>query len=215
MNHRRGFTLLEMLLAIALAGMLLVGLNTFIFSMGELWGRQSEGRLFELHTRAVTRWVGDQLHEAVLPPAARLDREPISVVEIRTRGSGTDNLLTYEQREPNRLMSWPDSPLPDVVCSLQVRERQGLMLLWHSRLETKFSDDPPRETVISPWVTGMSYDYYDADLKRWRTETTFRRGDNRELLVPQRLHLQFSYGGMTRETLIAVPTTVAEGQPNF
>lgn len=215
MNSRRGFTLLEMLLAIALAGMLLVGLNTFVFSMGELWGRQSEGRLFELHTRAVTRWVGNQLRESVQPPAARLDREPIGVVEIRTRGSGTDNLLTYEQREPNRLMSWPDSPLPDVVCSLQVRERQGLMLLWHSRLETKFSDDPPRETVISPWVTGLSYDYYDADLKRWRTETTFRRGDNRELLVPQRLRLQFTYGGMTRETMIAVPTTSAEGQPNF
>ncbi|QYM78340.1 prepilin-type N-terminal cleavage/methylation domain-containing protein [Horticoccus luteus] len=214
MNGRRGFTLLEMLLALALTGLLFVGLNTFIFSMGELWGRQSEGRLFELHTRAVSRWVGNQLREAVLPPPARLDREPISVVEIRTRGSGTDNLITYELRQPNRLMSWPDNPLPDVVCSLQVREREGLVLLWHSRLEMKFSDDPPRETIISPWVTGLSYDYYDADLKRWRTETSFRRGDNSEMLVPQRLRLKFTYGGMTRESMIAIPTS-AEGQPNF
>lgn len=214
MSARRGFTLLELLLALALATMLLVGLNTFIFSMGELWGRQSEVRLFELHTRAVTRWLEGELRAAAMPPPGRSDRDPIGVTEVRTRGNGTDNMITYERRESGRLLSWPDSPLPDVVCSLQVREREGLVLLWHSRLETKFSDDPPRETIVSPLVSGFSYDYYDPELKQWRTETTFRRGDNSELLVPQRLHVKFTYGGMTRESLISIPT-MGEGQPNF
>ena len=33
---RRGFTLLEIMLAMALVALLLVALNTFVFSMGEL-----------------------------------------------------------------------------------------------------------------------------------------------------------------------------------
>lgn len=214
MKRARGFTLLELLLAMALAALLLVGLNTFVFSMGELWGRQAEPRLFELHVRAVSRWLQSELREAAMPPPGRSDRDPIAVTEVRTRGAGSDNMLTYEKREPGRLLSWPDAPLPDVVCSWQVREREGLVLLWHSRLETKFSDDPPRETIVSPWVSGFSYDYYDADLKQWRTETSFRRGDNSQLLVPQRLRVKFTYGGMTREALITIPT-LGEGQPNF
>ena len=49
---RRGFTLLELLLAMALAATVLIGLNTFVFSMGELWGRGGDVRLFDRHVRA-------------------------------------------------------------------------------------------------------------------------------------------------------------------
>lgn len=38
---RRGFTLLEALISLALLSVLMVTLNSFLFSMGELWG---EGR---------------------------------------------------------------------------------------------------------------------------------------------------------------------------
>ncbi len=50
-----GSPFLEILLSLALVMLVMVGLNTFIFSMGELWGRRSESRLLELHVRAVSR----------------------------------------------------------------------------------------------------------------------------------------------------------------
>ena len=46
-RERRGFTLLELLLALTLVGLLLVAMNTLVFSMGELWGRGSEPRLLD------------------------------------------------------------------------------------------------------------------------------------------------------------------------
>ena len=66
----RGFTLLELLLSLALVGLLLVAMNQFIFSMGELWGRGADVRLFDQHVRAVTRFVEETLHSTALPAAS-------------------------------------------------------------------------------------------------------------------------------------------------
>jgi len=210
----RGFTLLEILFALAIASMVLIALNTLIFSMGELWGRNSDVRLFEQHTRAVTRYLERELRGATLPPFAQTGATPIVPQEIRPQNGSTENLLTFELTEGSRLIPWPERPLPEVVCSLQARERSGLWLLWHSRLEKKFEDDPPHETLVSPYVSALSYDYYDTEFKNWKNENVLRRNSDNKLEVPQRLRLKFTYGKMTRETVIVL-SNATEGLPNF
>lgn len=210
----RGFTLIEILLALAVVGLLLVALNTFVFSMGELWGRNNDVRLFEQHTRAVTRFLEGELRAAAFPPAARPGSTPITAQEIRPESGSTDNLLTFELPEGSRLISWPDDrPLPEVVCSLQVRPRDGLYLLWHSRLEKKFNDDPPHEALVSPLVSDISYEYYDENFKSWRTENTPQKDPTGQLMTPQRLRLKFTYNKQARETVITLPVA-GEGLPN-
>jgi hypothetical protein len=218
-----GFTLLEILLSLALVMLVMVGLNTFIFSMGELWGHRSEARLLELHVRAATRFLDQQLHIATLPPEAQASTQPgaapamppVAVQEIRPQNGASDNLLTFELPAGCRLFDWQGQPpLPDVVCSLQVRPGQGLFLLWHSKLEKHFSDDPPREVLITPFVTSMTYDYYDPDGKRWQTETTLRRDNSNQLVAPQRLRLQFTYDKLTRESVISL-VTPGQGMPDY
>jgi prepilin-type N-terminal cleavage/methylation domain-containing protein len=209
-----GFTLLEILLALALTALVLISLNTFVFSMGELWGRNADVRLFDRHVRAVTRFLEQELHTASLPPYAAAGTAPIAPQEIKPQNATTDNLLTYELTAGNRLLVWPDRPLPEVVCSLQARAGTGLVLLWHSRLEQKFKDDPPRETVITPLVASLAYDYYDPDFRTWKTEEAIRKNTSGQLETPQRLRLRFAYGKLKRETVITLsPPT--EGLPNF
>lgn len=208
----RGFTLLETMLALALVALMLVALNTFIFSMGELWGRNTDARLFDQHVRAVTRFLDHELRGAVLPPSARLGDTPITPQQIQPQSGSSDNLLTFLLPAGSRLITWPVHPLPEVVCSLQAREHEGLMLLWHSRLETKFAEDPPREIVISPLVTALNYDYYDTDFKRWTTETALKTAADGTVQMPQRLRLEFAYDKYTRETVITLPVTM-EGLP--
>ena len=95
-RRRAGFTLLEILLSLALVALMLVALNTFVFSMGELWGKNTDIRLFEQHVRAVTRALDRELRAATLPPSARANASPVAPQEIRPGGGVTDTLLTFE-----------------------------------------------------------------------------------------------------------------------
>ena len=212
--RRAGFTMLEVLIAVVLVALMLVGLNTFIFSMGELWGRGSDVRLFDQHVRNVTRFMQTELESAALPPAGRSGQAAIALQEVRPKDGATEQMLSFELAEGCRLINWPGRALPDVVCSLTVRDREGLLLLWHSRLEKNFADDPPHETVITPLVTAMSYDYYDADFKRWQTETSLRKDAAGKSMTPQRLRFQFTYDKLVRETMVTLPNA-AEGLPQF
>lgn len=213
-NISSGFTLLEILLSLALLSMMLVALNSFVFSMGEIWGRNADVRLFDQHVRAVTRFLEHELRTATLPPAARAGATPIAGQEIRPQNGLPDTLLTFELPAGSRLLRWPERPLPEVVCSLQAREREGLILLWHSRLEKNFDSDSPRETVVTPLVTSLAYDYYDPDFKRWTTETTLKKDNTGAVQTPQRLRLKFTYGKMTAESAVTLANAV-EGLPNF
>jgi prepilin-type N-terminal cleavage/methylation domain-containing protein len=210
---QRGFSLLEILIALAIVGLLLVAMNAFVFSMGELWGRNADVRLFDQHVRAVTRFMQRELRAAVLPPYATANATPIGIQQITPASGAQDNLLTFELTAGSRILTWPDVPLPEVVCSLQVRPGEGLILLWHSRLEMNFNTDAPRELVLTPFVTAMAYDYYDTDFNRWTTETILRRDSTGNPVTPQRLRLTFTYGKMHRDSVIAVYPT-PQGLPN-
>lgn len=213
-SRASGFTLLEILLSLALVAMMLVALNTFVFSMGELWGKNTDIRLFEQHVRAVTRALERELRAATLPPSARANASPVAPQEIRPSGGASDTLLTFELPSGTRLISWPGPALPEVVCSLQAREKDGLILLWHSRLEPRFDSDPPREAILTPFVTALAYDYYDTAINRWTTETALKKDNTGQLTPPQRLRLKFAYGKFTRETVVPLAST-PQGLPNF
>lgn len=206
LDGARGFTLIEILLSLALIAIVLVSMNSFIFSMGELWGRNADVRLFDRHVGAVTRYLQHELRLAALPPAAAPGSTPVGLQDVRPENGASDKLLTFELPSGSRLLNWPDRPLPEVVCSLQVRPDEGLVLLWHSRLEENFDTDPPRETVITPLVTGMSYDYYDPDTTRWTTEQTLKLDGQGNPMTPQRLRLDFTYGHLKRQTVIVLQT---------
>ncbi len=204
LRSRRAFTLLEVLLSLMLVSLVLVGLNTFIFSMGELWGRNTDVRLFEQHVRAVTRFLENELRSAALPPAAQPNSTPIALQEVRPQNGVMEKMLTFELPAGSRLFTWPDRPLPEVVCSFQARPNEGLILLWHSRLEKNFETDAPRETVVTPLATGLAYDYYEPDFNRWTTETQLKMDPQNQPLTPQRLRLKFTYGKMTRHSVVTL-----------
>lgn len=202
----RAFTLLEVLLALALLGSLLVALNVFIFSMAEVWGKGREERLFAQHARAVSIHVEDLLRSAALGPAG----DGLEIKEVKLENGGEAPELAFTLAEGSRLLTWPESPLPDVEMSLGVDEREGLRLHWQSRLEMNRETEAPRTIVITPFVVSMGWDYYDESFRRWETLEAPKRDMDGTYPLPRRLRLRFVHGSLQFERVLRVPGT-AEG----
>jgi len=87
-------------------------------------------------------------------------------------------------------------------------------MLWHSDSEVRYTEDPPREMLVSPMISAIQYDYFDADFNRWTTEPILRKDSSGNPLVPQRLRIEFKYGKLKREGFVSLPT-VPQGMVNL
>lgn len=201
----RGFTLVEVLLSLALLVMLMVSLNQFILAMGELWGRNREQRLFDQHARAVARHLEDMLQRGVLvPEAGRRLRVEASAVP----GVGRGPLLTFDLPAGDRMLPWPDRPLPDVQCAVDLVPGRGLVLLWQSRWELGFERAAPRSTVISPLVKRLEYEYYRKETRTWTRQPSLTGGGDEAAPLPARCRLYFQHERFSAERVVRIPTAV-------
>ncbi len=213
---QRGFTLIETLLALFLAAIVLVSVNLFVFSMGELWGRGGDDRLFDRHVNGVTRFLQNSIDQATMEmrpapengaaeggrEAGRLSStylgEPPS-----DRGFG-DPYITFELLESPGILIWPETPLPFIVCYLEFSPDDGLSLLWHSRLEEGFEDDPPRRTLLSPFAREPVFEYYDPETESWTERPDFERDAEGEDMLPDRVRIPFASEKRQTERVITL-----------
>ena len=201
----RGFTLVELLLAISIMAMLLVALFTFVFSMGEIWGHGSEKRLFEQHVNAVTRHLEAMFRRATLPIGAGASAEPFTIREVRTGSAGTGNLLGFDLADGDRMLIWNGPPLPEVECSLGIESNRGLMLYWQSKLELHRTTEAPRAVLVSPFVTKVEFFYRDDDTGSWRSDVTPQKSPEGHWKVPDTIKLTFSHAGASAERTLTLP----------
>ena len=199
---RRGFTLLEMLVSLALLGVLMVTLNTFLFSMSELWGAGRDQRLFDQHARAATALVRNACEQATFGPSA----SGVALKDVDDGAGSTKPRLSFLLADAGRLADWPEAPLPDVDFNVYVEEGRGLVFQWQSRLEIERDKTDKHETLISPFVTAIHYEYYDPDLKEWKVEDDpVNETGGTAWKKPARIHLLFARGDLKAEKVINLP----------
>jgi len=201
-SARRGFTLLETLISLALLAVLMLTINTFLFSMTELWGGKRDQRLFDQHVRAATRLVRETLEQATIAPGSA----GVAIKEVPDGLGSTEPRLAFLLGDAGRLADWPEQPLPDVDFSLYVDPEKGLALQWQSRLEINRDRTDLHETVLSPFVKSLAYEYYDADLKTWKVEEEpVHEEGGTAWKKPARIHLRFERGSLKQEVILDLP----------
>lgn len=197
-GDRSGFTLLEVLLAVALGAIIMTVATTFVFSMAELWGAGANERLFKKHARGVSRFLERSFQQA----SARYSQDanasaPVFWMDWEGDGASKTQYLSFELDKSPGAFVWPDEPMPDVVCSIDLDPDEGLYLLWRSRLESDFAEDPPRKTLVSPFVKRIRYHYIDYTLENpdWEIEDQPKQNADQSYVLPQRVELVFDYKG--------------------
>ncbi|MBI2515976.1 MAG: prepilin-type N-terminal cleavage/methylation domain-containing protein [Opitutae bacterium] len=208
-----GFTLMEVLLAITLMGLLLTALLTFMFSMGEIWGRGSEERLFVQHVNAVTRHLESLLRRASLPKAGVVRPEPFFICEVRGKGAGRFAALGFVLLERDRLMAGSVPPAPDIHCALAIEDAAGLSLFWRSELEAA-EEDEMHSVEVSPLATRLEFGYFDEKADRWRFERTPLRVGQGVWQTPEQIRLQFRHKNLVAERIVTLPL-VLNGRAAF
>lgn len=201
-----GLTLVEVLLALALLAVLLLSLSQFLLSMGELWGGNRRQRLFDQHVRAVTRYVEDTLHRAAIAPG---EGRGLRMAPGKVPPLTASPLLNFDLAAGDRLLPWPKGPLPNVQLLLAVERDRGLLFYWQSRWEVGFETQPPRLLVVSPLVTRLDYDYYDANSKAFTTSASPLPEKDGQIPLPARLRLHFQFEKWTADTMVRVPAPSA------
>ncbi|MBC2604471.1 hypothetical protein H5P27_00205 [Pelagicoccus albus] len=207
--------MLEVLLAVALGAFIMTAITTFLFSMAELWGVGSNERLFQKHARGVARFLENSFLKASPPyDATGEDTDPVFWMNWEGDDSESISYLSFELEESPGALIWPDEPLPHVVCSLEFEEGEGLFMLWRSRLEETFDDDPPRRTLISPFVSEIRYHYieYEEENPEWEIETLPQQEADGTYIMPERIELVFRFKEDEVKRQLILPT-IMEGTP--
>ena len=198
----RGFTLLETLISLALLAVLMLTINTFLFSMTELWGGKRDQRLFDQHVRAASRLVRETLEMATIAPGAA----GVAIKEVADGLGSTEPRLSFLLADAGRLADWPEHPLPDVDFSLFVDPEKGLALQWQARLEINRDRTDLHDTILSPFVKSLAYEYYDTDLKTWKLEEEpVHDTGGTAWKKPARIHLRFERGTLKQEVVLDLP----------
>jgi prepilin-type N-terminal cleavage/methylation domain-containing protein len=159
---KRGFTLIEVMLAVAISGLVLSGSLIFLLSFTGIWGQRSLQRVTESHFIGVTRALDAWFEEARVSGSLRWG-EP-------EQGGQSEPLLRFTLEGPVAFLN-PDSfPSLGVEVYLQIVEGEGLWVIWRTELQEFESERDYRRLLLSPAVTGFRFHYRQEDNRGWRSE---------------------------------------------
>jgi general secretion pathway protein J len=152
MRRQRGFTLLEMLVALTVLGFLMVGLNEGVRTGLGMWSREARqiGSIAELDSTA--RILRSLLGGIPLAPAVPADPTGSSHV---IAFSGTADRLVFVGDMPTGVGT---TRLADITLALRGEQ---LVLLWNPhRREQSATPAPPNETELLRGVARIEFAYW-------------------------------------------------------
>lgn len=236
MKRKNGFSLVEVLLALAIGGLILTAATSLLVTISQAWANRPATRdAFDAHVNGVANFLTAMLEEATLRDGLNSQKKAITLDRAPGFSESDDPLVRFYLREAPPLFFWPEpgSVASRVHVFLQVDERDGLRLLWYSDLQDleknekgirePEDDDELFCTVVSPFCTEVYYCYYgdeddtDNDLKRWEIVDELDEDiDSGDFRLPAFAKLVFKWDEENLERVVSlaidrpIPSGIAE-----
>lgn len=188
-SKQKGFTLIEMVIAIALGAVILVAASSLLLSITQLWIKEEHLDDFQGHVHGVRTFLQTHFNEAYY----RIDEKLPSVEWSSPPGVqlGIDEkYLQFYVYAPSPL--FPIETLVPIVTYLAFDKNRGLSIIWHSLEKTSVASAPQiYETPLSQWVKGIKLHYYDLNSNHWEILDKPRKDKEGKLELPDLLELKF------------------------
>jgi prepilin-type N-terminal cleavage/methylation domain-containing protein len=233
LRHRRAaaFTLLEVIIAVALSGILLTGVAMVSFNLLEVWSSQAEDPLFDRHVDGLRRTLEECIAETndfasgSTPGASTTTgggnagggnatsragssststvRSPSAVFSAAPSSVGIANAPYLRITGAPQFLPSDTLPLGYVHGWLSVEDGEGLVLYWQTDDERTESREDTHRLILSPWVTEARFDAYDATNNVW-TEIDSADPTSIESGSAIFMQLTLNHRGQTREISIVL-----------
>ena len=223
MKGNRGFSMVEVLLALAIGGLVLTAATSLLITISRAWAERPATRdAFDAHVNGVANFLSAVVEEAKLPTLSRAGDHAVDLQRPVGYSDSEDPLIHFFLREGPPLLVWPKGAASRVHCYFYFDESEGLSLLWYSELQELEKNDEGRmepededelfKTLISPFCTEIFYCYYGEegdnsdDLKEWEIvsdlDENIQTGKYR---VPDFIKLVFTWPDEDLERTISLP----------
>lgn len=201
-RRRKAFTLIEVLLALAVGSMLLVAASAMAVDLTRIWWQSGRADYYVEHIDGVESFLRHLIDQAETggPEGRRLPvewRRPPATSDLQ------EPFLSLALAEsPPALLAETESPPPGVSLYLHFDRNSGLSLVWHSRLQLVEDEDDLYTTPVSSFVREVEYAYYDRENERWETDTQPQKEGPEEYVLPDFLLLHLTPGNDGEEKTI-------------
>jgi len=235
-GKRRGFTIIELLIALALAALILTAATSLLVTFSLARANAEAQPWFNEHADGLERFLRTSFNsgEIVVPVTSPTPDEKTEG-ERPNRPNQRESAAPQEQAEPavqfKRLpgarafddyylsFNLPgDTPLlnigepnqPTLTAYLELQEEEGLFLLWHGDPEPGREEPEIYRLRLSPYVQAVRYAYFDEDFETWETETEPQEDAQGEVKLPQFLELELGLNEADTRTLTVLlpPETI-------
>ncbi len=205
---RRGLTLVEMVVTIAILGTFMTLLAFHLVGLSNLWINRRDDDYFDQHVEGVILFLTKAMEAAEGASGNSEEaRPPVEWARPPGWNEMDDPLLYFQQAEAPALFVREGDRLPAIQAYLYFDDRDGLSILWYSLLDAEEIEDSRdlRNTPISPFVTQLEYAYYDMEDDEWEIEEDPEEDDSGAFILPDFIRLTFSHpeeGERVRSILI-------------
>ena len=194
-KRTHAFTLLEILMALAIASLLMVGVMQWMLNMAFIWQQRDENRFFKQHCEGVGTFLDAILARSESPQEGESGAQadsPVAWARLPGASERDDPLLSFRVEEPPALLVSKGLALPGVTGYLFF-DKGLIQILWHSRLQNLEEDDEVYLTTISTFLEEVEYAYWDSDNENWEvsTEPETDEEDSSAFVLPDFIRLTF------------------------
>lgn len=201
-KHAKGLTFLEVLLTVAMLGLLMVGGSTLLYSFTRTYFNLETGPQFERHADGIAETLNYLASQSTAPtetPGVHYQwlKSPIT--------QQTTIAFSLDQDLP--LFVSDLVPLPSVKAYLEFqKEENQFWLVWLP--DPKRTNNTPvyQYTLLSEWASDIEYGYYDLSQKTWEFELASADSRTKGEIRPDRMELIFEREGQTLRRTLKIQT---------